>query len=82
MLYVQWQAFWLLHPGAGEAREKAFLVMYGLEIATIVVDDVEIVVVRPRSGFYAYWVLWFAYVVSDAADCVDGCQQSRLPWQD
>lgn len=74
-----WEAFWVTSPNNAEAIREAFLHIYRLEIATIVVDDVETTVVRPVSGASALWTSWVLFMVTPSAACTDGCQQSRVP---
>lgn len=65
-----------------QAMRVAFLSIYVLEIAAIVVDPElpPIVVVQPRD--FTLWETWEAYFLTSASLCLDGCQQSKLPWQD
>lgn len=74
-----WDILWLVYPDSGEAVREAFLVIYQLEIATIVVDEVEVEVVRPVDGGLSLWVSWSLFVVTPAAACLAGCGQSRVP---
>lgn len=74
-----WDDFWLGTVQSGAAVRSAFLLIYGLEIVTIVGDDGEVEVVRPAGGFLVTYAGWALYLVTPSAACLDGCQQSRVP---
>lgn len=77
-----WDAFWSPWSGNGEAVRAAFRSIYKLEIVEIVVDPElpPIEAVRARDGVVI--ALWGAFLLTPAAACVGGCQQSTVPWQD
>lgn len=77
-----WDAFWLSYSPSGLAMRSAFLSIYGLEIVTIVVDPElpPIDVVRAKDALR--YAAWFVFLLSPAAACTEGCQQSKLPYQD
>lgn len=74
-----WDVFWVGAADNGDAVRASFLVSYGLEIVTIVEDDVEVSVVRPSAGYLGYWVDWSVYMVTPSAACLAGCEQSTFP---
>lgn len=73
-----WDAFWVLTVDSGQAVRDAFLVLYGLEIGTIVEDELEIEVVRPTSGWLPFWVTASLFILTPDAACLSGCEQSRF----
>lgn len=74
-----WDAFWFPYTGVNDAVKSAFLSIYKLEIVTITLEDVEVSVIRPRGGDNAAWISWTIFLLTPAAACLDGCQQSRVP---
>jgi len=77
-----WNAFWLPWAGNGEAVRTAFLSVYQFEIVEIVVDPEfpPIEAVRAKDGLVV--VLWGVFLLTPPAACLEGCQQSTVPWQD
>lgn len=63
------------------AMRAAFVYIYQLQIATIVVDPelppIEVV----EQADPILWAEWLVYFMSSASLCSEGCQQSKLPWQ-
>lgn len=76
--YDLWDAFWFGAPASGEVRRLSFLSIYGLEIVTIDVDLVPTEVVRPQVSYLPYWVEVSVYILTPAAACLSGCEQSRV----
>lgn len=76
-----WDAFWLPYTGTGAAVRQAFLTIYGLKIVTIEVGDPPLPVEVVRSDDVAGYAFAFAFLLTPAAACIGGCQQSKLPWQ-
>lgn len=74
-----WDAFWLLQADTNDEVKAAFRSIYRLEIVTIGGEETEAVVVRPTDGYLPDWVSWSAFILTPAAACLDGCQQSRVP---
>lgn len=72
-------AFWLPYSQVNNEVKAAFLSTYKLEIVTITVDDSDLSVVRPRSGYTVDWISWAVFILSPGAACIGGCQQSRVP---
>lgn len=77
-----WNGIWDGYPYCGQARRDAFLAIFGLQIATIEDGGLPVEVVRPQSTVVGTWVAWALYVLTPPAGCPDGCEQSKLPWQD
>lgn len=74
-----WDVFWVGAPDNGAAIRDSFLSVYGLEIVTIMEDEVEVQVVRPSAGYLGYWIEWSLFVVTPGAACLAGCEQSTFP---
>jgi hypothetical protein len=74
-----WDSFWFAAPDNGLAVRESFLLSYGLQIVTILVDDVEIEGIAPAPGFLSLWVEWSLFVVTPGAACLGGCEQSSFP---
>lgn len=74
-----YRAFWLIWPDAGAAVQTAFEEVYGLETATVIVDELEIEVVRPIVLALGFWVGASAYMADPESLCFDGCGQSTVP---
>lgn len=74
-----WDTFWLASPDVTDDVKLAFRIIFGLEIVTIEEGDDEISVIRPAAGYLGYWVSWSLFVVTPAAACLAGCEQSRVP---
>lgn len=77
-----WDVFWIGIYGYGDAMKSAFISIYRLEIVTIEVDPElpPIDVVRARDGLM--YAAWLVFLLTPPAACLEGCQQSRLPYQD
>jgi len=74
-----WEAFWVVYEDNASNVREAFLSIYGLEIVTITVDEEELSVVRPAAGWLGYYVLWSTFILTPAAACIAGCEQSSFP---
>lgn len=76
-----WDAFWFGTTGTGQRRRDAFIQIYQLEIATIEEGEppVPVEVVRPID--FVYWVEVAVFILTPAAACLAGCEQSKLPWE-
>lgn len=74
-----WDGVWLVTGYDSAARRSAFMVLYHLEIVTIVVDEVPLEVVRPLSGYDYWWVVVVAWLLDPASACAGGCTQSQRP---
>lgn len=74
-----WGAFWLVYEDNGEAVRDAFLAIYGLEIATIDTGEppTPLDVVRPND--LPFWVDASLFILTPAAACLSGCEQSTVP---
>lgn len=77
-----YDAWWVATGVIDEFRVAAFEALYHLEIVTIVLSDEETTVVRPIDGYLDLWVSNSVFSFLPAAACLDGCQLSKLPWQD
>lgn len=76
--YELWLSFWLVHPYAGERVRHAFLMGYGLQIATIEMGEPPVPVDVVRPDLPVDWVEFSLFVLSPAGGCVSGCEQSRI----
>lgn len=79
--YDTWLGFCASFGLTATAMRDAFYDIYRLRIDTMVVlpeEPPELVVV---PDFPAEWYEFQAYVGSSASLCLDGCGQSKLPWQ-
>lgn len=74
-----YDTFWFGAAGNGDAARENFLLIYGLEIVTILIESEETEVVRPKSGYLDYWISWGLYVLTPESTCSAGCQQSTFP---
>lgn len=74
-----WDAFWIPTIHGSEKVREAFLSIYKLEIVTIPLGGEDTLVVRPRDGYADVWLDWSIFMVSPAAACLSGCQQSTVP---
>jgi len=74
-----WDALWLATDHNSDDFKLAFLALYHLRIGTMDVDDEAIAAVVVVGGFTALWVGWSLFMVTPAAACLAGCEQSRLP---
>jgi hypothetical protein len=74
-----WNAFWIATGYTASIYKEMFRACFGLETATVTVDEAPVDVVRPDSDHSANWVLYVLFVATPDAACLAGCQQSRVP---
>lgn len=77
--YDHWKGFWLGLPFAGEARQRAFLSIYGLTIVPISIDPELPPVDCVEPVDLALWGVWEFWFLSNPFPCPSGCEQSRVP---
>lgn len=74
-----WEAFWFGSYLTGEVRRRAFLTIFELEIVSIVLVEGELPVTVVRPVNLPLWVESSLYLLTPAAACLSGCQQSKPP---
>lgn len=74
-----WDALWTATPHAPAAYRAAFLTLYYLEMATIDVDELPVVVIRPMFGALTIWAQYIVFFASGGESCPDGCGLSKRP---
>lgn len=72
-----WDVFWLPLILQPEYRREVFIEVYLLEIVSIVVEGVDVEIVRPTN--LPVWVEYSLQVLTPSGACLDGCAQTIFP---
>lgn len=76
-----WYALWEGTDHTDRVYKDGFRRLYHLEIVTIEGEDGSVEVVRSVDGDLAFWGEVGLFILTPGGACLDGCQQSRLPFE-
>lgn len=76
---AEFDLLWLGFSFCGSARREAFMVIYFLHTVTVVNPVTELPEERIVPSDASYWAGVYAALYDGSLDCVNGCEQSRVP---
>lgn len=76
---LEYDLLWSIFPYSGPARRRAFMAIYFLHTVTVVNPVTELPEDRVVPSDEAYWADVYAALFDGRLDCVDGCEQSKVP---